>query len=536
MNAIVYQGLACTWENRQGRYLVIRQESGPLPAEELSRLDIKMMQRNSIPHVLPLDLEEINATVTLRYRLPPSRELKQVVAAAPGDLKLILELLHSIVIILEDSNLYMLDSGKYALHPSLILAGVDASDVSLVYLPLRKMEQKPSVRQELYLLALSLLDWAGVPVDTCPVLLDCLKSSLFELSEFKRLLTGLQADSDIPKAPRPMREAGNGYDKPAEPVEHNGSFTPSGECEVRAAAVPLLAPKPSFKSISGKEQLEERLLHDGDTLHLKPGRMILSRPAALRILLAVIAAAWGAAAWKPGEILLLAAAGITIIAVYIYLKWLQKTKAASLALDDLFDNLQDSSLKEPNLYDSSVPSAGHQPREAIGTNQPSRNREDTGGQPQPSGERTFGWSEKQHRLYADNPAHTIILTEKDQAAAAAEQLPATKLLLPVTELLVPAPVVQIMKNGEIAASIALNKDRFRYGRDPQETDLTLNGPGISRIHGEIIREGNEWRVRDLDSRNGTRLNGEPMKAHEAYPLSNGDCVSAAETDFIFRVL
>ncbi len=43
---------------------------------------------------------------------------------------------------------------------------------------------------------------------------------------------------------------------------------------------------------------------------------------------------------------------------------------------------------------------------------------------------------------------------------------------------------------------------------------------VSKEHAEILREGDRWQVRDLDSRNGTRVNGEDV--HGTAPLAVGD--------------
>jgi serine phosphatase RsbU (regulator of sigma subunit) len=43
---------------------------------------------------------------------------------------------------------------------------------------------------------------------------------------------------------------------------------------------------------------------------------------------------------------------------------------------------------------------------------------------------------------------------------------------------------------------------------------------VSKEHAEIVRVGDEWRVRDLGSRNGTRVNGQA--AREALPIRSGD--------------
>lgn len=59
------------------------------------------------------------------------------------------------------------------------------------------------------------------------------------------------------------------------------------------------------------------------------------------------------------------------------------------------------------------------------------------------------------------------------------------------------------------------------GRHPGN-DIALDDPSVSGRHGEIAWERNRWRVRDLDSTNGTLINGSRVVAPS--PLEPGDLV------------
>ena len=51
------------------------------------------------------------------------------------------------------------------------------------------------------------------------------------------------------------------------------------------------------------------------------------------------------------------------------------------------------------------------------------------------------------------------------------------------------------------------------------SDLMLSDASVSRKHARVTFESGEFRVKDLGSRNGTRVNGEPANAT---PLRPGD--------------
>jgi phosphoserine phosphatase RsbU/P len=72
-----------------------------------------------------------------------------------------------------------------------------------------------------------------------------------------------------------------------------------------------------------------------------------------------------------------------------------------------------------------------------------------------------------------------------------------------------------------AVSWPLDADVLGVGRSSRHP-VHLPDATVSKDHAEIAREGAEWQIRDLGSRNGTRVNGTP--AATATPLRPGDVV------------
>lgn len=73
------------------------------------------------------------------------------------------------------------------------------------------------------------------------------------------------------------------------------------------------------------------------------------------------------------------------------------------------------------------------------------------------------------------------------------------------------------------------RDRVSIGRGPRN-DVRLTGAEVSRNHAIIERDGDEFSLTDLGSRNGTRVNGEPVRT---CLLGNGDRISIDEFSFEF---
>lgn len=82
-----------------------------------------------------------------------------------------------------------------------------------------------------------------------------------------------------------------------------------------------------------------------------------------------------------------------------------------------------------------------------------------------------------------------------------------------------------LKDGR--TSIMLTSDRYVIGRDPN-CDIVLQEDAVSRQHAILERSGDVWRIRDLGSRNGTFLNGRPVK--DSVAVSPGDTVACAKEE------
>lgn len=83
--------------------------------------------------------------------------------------------------------------------------------------------------------------------------------------------------------------------------------------------------------------------------------------------------------------------------------------------------------------------------------------------------------------------------------------------------------------------IELSADSFIIGRNTETAHYAVNWIGLSRNHLEIQRKGNCFDVRDLGSKNGSKLNEEVMIPHQAYQLNNGDCLKVVEKQLIFKI-
>ena len=80
--------------------------------------------------------------------------------------------------------------------------------------------------------------------------------------------------------------------------------------------------------------------------------------------------------------------------------------------------------------------------------------------------------------------------------------------------------------------IALGDRVAVIGRMP-ESSVYLDDPNVSRRHAELRPDGDTYAVVDLDSTNGTRVNGGLVREHL---LADGDAIGVGRHSMIFRLL
>ena len=86
--------------------------------------------------------------------------------------------------------------------------------------------------------------------------------------------------------------------------------------------------------------------------------------------------------------------------------------------------------------------------------------------------------------------------------------------------------------GELA-TIYLDRDLMVIGKMENAADAVIFLPTVSRIHAKIRKADDEYYLSDLNSRNGTSVNGRLLKTGEEYQLQDEDQVEFAQARYIF---
>lgn len=98
-------------------------------------------------------------------------------------------------------------------------------------------------------------------------------------------------------------------------------------------------------------------------------------------------------------------------------------------------------------------------------------------------------------------------------------------------LIGPAPLLVIRRQDVSPSQIEWSQPVLSIGRDGAN-DIVIDHPLASRRHARLERDDNGYLVRDLDSTNGTYVNGDRIEGARA--LHNQDRIWVADAEIIFN--
>ena len=97
------------------------------------------------------------------------------------------------------------------------------------------------------------------------------------------------------------------------------------------------------------------------------------------------------------------------------------------------------------------------------------------------------------------------------------------------------PVLEVTSGIDAGRSYRIDKDQTRIGAVPQDggqkNDIVVRDVehAVSRFHCEVVRRNGQLYVQDLNSSNGTRVDGERLKPGSAALLRRGTRIQMAGT-------
>jgi len=92
-------------------------------------------------------------------------------------------------------------------------------------------------------------------------------------------------------------------------------------------------------------------------------------------------------------------------------------------------------------------------------------------------------------------------------------------------------LLTVIKGADKGKSVKVEDTPFLIGRD-EDVDFTISDEAVSRTHSIIIYENGKLYIRDMDSKNGTYLNGKRITKEE---LRDGDVLRIGDTTIKVKI-
>lgn len=109
----------------------------------------------------------------------------------------------------------------------------------------------------------------------------------------------------------------------------------------------------------------------------------------------------------------------------------------------------------------------------------------------------------------------------------------TVLLQPDNSVQAISASLTAFENGK-PLTVFLTEEFLLIGKHPELADLCLSIPTVSRLHARIRKDAACFFIMDLNSKNGTFINGKPLSPQEEYQLCDNDKIQISEVELIFH--
>lgn len=178
-----------------GSYMKLRKTGGSgFLSDDFQELQLKMIQSNAIPRLVPISFEDLNGEISILYRIEGLRMLRAISKERPMSMREYYALFINIVQALQDANNNLLSVDHYMLNEDFIYIGSGYHQVYLTYIPLKDIDETPLYEKLKKLLLNMAGEVQGINGAQFKMILSYIKDPGFSLQGLKELLQELQGD------------------------------------------------------------------------------------------------------------------------------------------------------------------------------------------------------------------------------------------------------------------------------------------------------------------------------------------------------
>lgn len=497
--------------------------------ENIIEFQVNMLKKNPNNHILPLDIRRNNDRINIYYNVTSKLSLSQYIKLRQVGKTELIDIFSGIVRTLLGSKGYLLSDSSFLLDEDYIFINPDTRCVSLVYLPVKL---KNDIVKSLKDFAVNFVVYsANINEEKgesfLPQFISFLKKDTFSIIDFDKFLKEMKRlaakeESDL-KEPSEV--------KIKETSSENKNIRQNKEEFFKQSRPKVEIPKP--KTVDPKKNEADSkgksIIND---LSIKPniviGALIQTAIVAVNLFLIFSGKLDSLGSDKISTVF-----GLLLISVAIsYFIWKNVLKINFISEKNLKNSSVNDSKTEnkPKVNIPSVKSLEKPQR--IRNNQkvqkvPNARKIDSEETLKPHNARNLASEE----TLKPHSARRIVSEETLKPPVIIGNVNET-VLLKSSEM--KRPRLQILKDSGIE-EIVINKPSFIIGRLVGQVDYVHSNNAIGKVHAEIITREGRYYLKDLNSKNGTYINGKRMDSNKEYEIKNNDRLTLANSEFVFIV-
>ncbi|WP_102272005.1 DUF6382 domain-containing protein [Cytobacillus massiliigabonensis] len=545
-------GIGYDFYQKNGHYLVLQEKNGEQLAENmLIPLQMRMMESNQIPNLLPLSIEELDFKIRLYYDITSKRNLRSHLKNHTLSSYDFYQLFIQIITTLEQSKLYMLNEHHYILNEDFIYVGKDAKELFLMYLPMDSFEKEGTTLEELKKLLASVVKRVeSLQGSEQKHITQYAEDPAFSLKGLKELLLDLQRLRPTPYngyQPQPFQQQVHTPFQQQNP----DPFQANGQNPQLQGMQQQVQPNAAADNPIKTEKAPSKKKKKKDTAATgKRGSAFTQRQKVYIIVLALLTLTiiWKVYEAIPNQGMLYTSGvlSIVVLAAGIFL-FLKRANGEITAIEEVAAGNQQLEPQVQNMHmgqgmnhPTYAPYGGQQPYYnsvgAAGTMMPQNssmqgyNIESNISQNQPVQQPINKERTENHYYQEPQPSFSLdtnLLVENDDTVLLADGEEEDNSFQQKLE-----PYLEVERDGE-REKISLSESHYTIGRNEEAVHYVEDSVGVSRIHLEFIQIDNSYGVKDLGSRNGTKLNGETLVPYKIYALNEEDIISIGKVEYRF---
>ncbi|MUK87042.1 FHA domain-containing protein [Ornithinibacillus sp. L9] len=513
--------LGYDYVHQNGQSIVFKEKDGQsLSVNDLHSVQLKMMQSNRIPHMLALSVENIDLKTKLHFNINSKNRVSSYFRNNSTSMNDYYQLFLSIIKALEDCSSYMLNQQNFILRSDFIFVGEHASDIYLAYLPVKGIKKDSSVTEDIKQLLTDIAgEVEGLQGNEFKSILNYIKNPSFSLAGLKKLFLELISLRSNVNQFQPYDNYGTPNFEGDPGVQNNSASKSQNAVGQRPPTTEIdeVVPK-SQKKKNKKAKKQLPALTSREKVYMFAGALL------------AIGLTWKMYDVYSTPAILGVCTVISILILFcliVYAKfWRPGTPAVEIPVEE--ESVEEE--KQNQMQRQQHPKQAPQFNSGVRTNvnnplQPK--------QEQPTFVPNVHQGFSAHQSIAASSIDTTSLTLQNDDTVLLED--EANLDIQQADDQGVIPLLQRTSDDGKMNTVVINSNNFLIGRNADSVHFAEDATGVSRIHAEIIKiDATSYGLKDLGSKNGTKLNGNPLVPYKVYALNENDEIVLGKANYIFK--